>query len=118
MKIKDIINTYNGFKEMGDLTFTAQEGFDIGMILKELSPIVETFETERNKLIVKFGESDGAGIYTVTDDNKQKYIDEIVLLENKEIDIKLQYPKFKLKKNNTLQPKIVWAVMDFIELIE
>ena len=118
MKIKDIVNAYNGFKEMGELIFTAQEGFDIGMIINEILPIVETFEIERNKLIMKLGKADEAGIYTVLDTNKQRFFQEMSPLENKEIDFKLQYPKLKLKKDNTLQPKIVWAIMDFVELVE
>ena len=49
MKVKDIVHAHNGFKEMGELILTSQEGFDIGMIMRELSPIVENFEVQRNK---------------------------------------------------------------------
>lgn len=118
MKIKEIINTYNGFKEMGNLILTSQEGFDIGMIMKELSPVVENFETQRNKKIMELGSADGNGGYTVSDSNRQRFFDEMSALENKEIDFKLQYPKFKLRKSNNLQPKIIWAIMDFVELVE
>ena len=118
MKVKDIVAAYNSFKEMGNLIFTTQEGFDIGMIMKELSPIAENFELQRNKTIIKLGSADETGAYTVLDANKLKFFDEISKLENKDIDFKLQYPKFKLRKNNSLQPKIVWAIMDFIELVE
>ena len=118
MKVKDIVTAYSGFKEMGNLIFTTQEGFDIGMIMKELSPIVENFEVQRNKKIIELGIADETGNYTVANENKQKFFDEMTALENKEIDFKLQYPKFKLRKNNSLQPKIVWAIMDFIELVE
>ena len=118
MKVKDIVTAYSGFKEMGNLIFTSQEGFDIGMIMKELSPIVENFEVQRNKTIIKLGSVDETGAYAVSEANKQKFFDEMSKLENKDIDFKLQYPKFKLRKNNSLQPKIVWAIMDFIELVE
>lgn len=118
MKVKNIVAAYNGFKEMGELILTSQEGFDIGMIMKELSPIVENFELQRNKSIIQLGTVDETGVYTVLDSNKQKFFDEMSALENKDIDFKLQYPKFKLRKNNNLQPKIVWAIMDFIELVE
>lgn len=118
MKVKDIVAAYNGFKEMGELILTSQEGFDIGMIMRELNPIVENFEVQRNKKIIELGTADESGSYTVANENKQKFFDEISALENKEIDFKLQYPKFKLRKNNSLQPRIVWAIMDFIELVE
>lgn len=118
MKVKDIVAAYNGFKEMGELILTSQEGFDIGMVMRELSPIVENFEVQRNKKIIELGTADESGSYTVANENKQKFFDEISALENKEIDFKLQYPKFKLRKNNSLQPRIVWAIMDFIELVE
>ena len=118
MKVKDIIVAYGGFKEMGELILTSQEGFDIGMVMRELSPIVENFETQRNKKIIELGSSDGNGGYIVSDGNKQKFYDEMSKLENKEIVFKLQYPKFKLRKNNNLQPKTVWAIMDFVELVE
>lgn len=118
MKVKDIVNAYSGFKEMGNLIFTSQEGFDIGMIMKELSPVVETFETERNKKIIELGDVDETGIYIVKNENRQKFFNEISELENKEIDFTLKYPKLKLKKNNTLQSKIIWAIMDFVELVE
>ena len=118
MKVKDIVGAYSGFKEMGELILTSQEGFDIGMVMRELSPIVENFETQRSKKIIELGDADGNGGYIVSDNNKQRFFDEMSALENKEIDFKLQYPKFKLRKNNNLQPKIVWAIMDFIELVE
>ena len=118
MKVKDIVTAYSGFKEMGELVLTSQEGFDIGMVMRELSPIVENFEIQRNKKIIELGDADGNGGYIVSDSNKQKFFDEMSKLENKDIDFKLQYPKFKLRKNNNLQPKIVWAIMDFIELVE
>lgn len=118
MKVKDIVAAYNGFKEMGELILTSQEGFDIGMVIRELSPIVENFETQRNKKIIELGSADETGVCTVLDANKQRFFDEMSALENKEIDFKLQYPKFKLRKSNNLQPKIIWAIMDFVELVE
>jgi hypothetical protein len=115
MKLSEVINLYNAFQKMSDCTLTACEGYDIGMVMNKLEPHVKAFEEQRNKLVISLGVEEN-GTYTVAPENKEGFIKEIVELENKEVNLEIK-EKIKLKKEHEIQAKIIWAVMDYIELV-
>ena len=58
--------------------------FRVSRVAKDVQPILEDYEKQRNDLITKYGEKNGEGVLKVTDKNIDKFADELTpLLEEK-----------------------------------
>ena len=58
--------------------------FRVSRVAKDVQPILEDFEKQRNDLITKHGEKNGEGVLRVTDENVEKFTNELSpLLEEK-----------------------------------
>jgi len=52
-------------------------GFRVQRVAKDVQPILVDYEKQRNALVEKYGEKNGEDVMTVTDDNMDKFTDEL-----------------------------------------
>ena len=70
-----------------DAPLSAKLSFRLVRVMKEMNDILKNLEDERAKLIKKYGQDGGDGNITVSEDNKNKFLEEFYALLEEKIEI-------------------------------
>lgn len=87
MKLKQIVVIYQSLQALCATKMPASVGFRVVLQLKLIKPIVETFEEERAKLFIEFGELNGHQTYTILPENLERFNSQMIPLLEQECDI-------------------------------
>lgn len=96
IKVKDIVLARTVLEELSERNLPARTSFKIALLVKKVLPILQTFEEQRNNIIVKLGQKSEDGTYVVPPERMpeaNKYLgdigEEIVEIDFTPIDISL-----------------------------
>lgn len=117
MKLKNIVNAYQGLIKLTENLLPALESFKLAKLINKVRPDVENYSEQKNKLLEKYGERvEETDRYHLEGKGLEDYKKEIEELEN--IDIVIDMPKIRLPKNSLFCTKDLIDIIDFIEIEE
>lgn len=93
VKLESIVDSYNNFNGLLNLKLPTKVAYWVNRFYNRVTPLVETFKDEQNKLIRKFGEAimdenKKISKYEVKEgENKEKYLKAIDELVQKEVEL-------------------------------
>ena len=70
-----------------DMPLKATLSFRLARIMRDINDILKNLEDERSKLIKKYGQDSGDGNITVSEQNKENFLDEFQSLLEDKIEI-------------------------------
>ncbi len=116
VKLKDLVSGLESLKVLSDQKLPVFTSFTISLFIKNIAPIIDTYEKERNKLIFELGvpakDKDGKETGTFTFENKKaeefnKKINEVL-----SADLEVKIPQIKIKdlEGVNIEPKHLIAL--------
>lgn len=85
MTLEDVMAIAPALQDISNKSFSGATTFKIARLIRELNKEIETFDTERMKLIEKYGERDETGKFVQQENNSVKIKDEYIQICNQEI---------------------------------
>lgn len=85
MTLEDVMAIVPALQDISNKSFSGATTFKIARLIRELNKEIETFDTERMKLIEKYGERDETGELVQQENNAVKIKDEYIQICNQEI---------------------------------
>lgn len=116
MKLIELINAYENLNGLSDLILPAKESFKVVKILMDIEPQVLNYNTQRNKLLAKYGDTKDDKNYKIREAEQENFKDELLELQNIEIDLKFE--KIKIPDEINIKPANIINILDFIEITE
>lgn len=116
MKLIELINAYENLNGLSDLILPAKESFKVVKILMDIEPQVLNYNTQRNKLLAKYGDTKDDKTYKIREAEQEKFKKELADLQNIEIDLKFE--KIKIPNETNIKPTNMINILDFIEIAE
>ena len=114
MKLIKLVQAVGNLDKLATLELSAKESFKVVKLLMEIEPHIQNYNTQRNKLLVKFGESTDGKEYQIKSENKDKFIEELKDLE--EIEIELKFDKINIPSDIKIKASDMINILDFIKV--
>jgi len=73
IKLNDVVNATETFNKIMQQSFKGSLAFKIARLARELDKEMQTFNTERQKIIQKYGEKDENGELIIDENNNVKF---------------------------------------------
>jgi len=87
VKLSEVYNSIESLNKLSEMQLPLPISYKLVKLLKQLSNEIEAIEKLRQKLIKKHGKEDETGNITVTEENKQEFLNEFSALLNTKINI-------------------------------
>jgi hypothetical protein len=121
--LRDVVNGLSALNVLVEQKLPVFSSFKLSLFLKNVSPVIESYEKERNKLVKEFGtptmdkEGKETGNYTFPDAEKAKeFTDKINSLLDVEIDIGVPEIKVSDLGDISIEPKyltsLIWLLKE------
>ncbi len=119
MLLKECLEVYTAFQKLSSTDLPLKSSWMIAQNISKLKPIVQTFETERDKYIHVLqskAEVDEAGNPVVTDELSAEFAKQIDELMNEDQKVRLKKVTLIDDGQLSIEPKILLAALDYIIL--
>lgn len=119
MLLKECLEVYTAFQKLSSTDLPLKSSWMIAQNISKLKPIVQTFETERDKYIHVLqskAEVDDAGNPVVTDELSAEFAKQIDELMNEDQKVRLKKVTLIDDGQLSIEPKILLAALDYIIL--
>ena len=116
MKLIKIVNAIDNLNKLSEMLLPAKESFKVVKLIMEIEPQVLNYNTQRNKLLAKYGDSNDEKIFVIRKEEEEDFIKEIRDLENIEID--LRFEKINISSGLTIKASDLINILDFVEITE
>lgn len=83
----EIYMATSAMNKLIDAELPAKLSFRLVRVMRELNDALKSLEEQRSKLIKKYGQEDGDGNITVSEDNKNQFVNEFNELLGEQIEI-------------------------------
>lgn len=87
VKLSQIYNSIEALNRLSEMALPVSISYKLVKLIKQLSNEVDSLEKLREKLIKKHGKPDETGNITVSDENKQEFLNEFTTLLNTKITL-------------------------------
>jgi hypothetical protein len=117
--LKQVVESLEALGILTSLKLPVYTSFKLSVFLKNVSPLVEAYEKERNKLINEYGTEDTEkpGTFNIKDEEKIKEFNEKIMeVLNEEIEVKI--PEINAKELGAIEiePKhlisLTWLIKE------
>jgi len=119
MLLKECLEVYTAFQKLSSTDLPLKSSWMIAQNISKLKPIVQTFETERDKYIHVLqskAEVDDAGNPVVTDELSAEFAKQKDELMNEDQKVRLKKVTLIDDGQLSIEPKILLAALDYIIL--
>jgi len=91
MKLSELINSADALGRLMEQPIKAKGSFRLAKAVKQVQPLVASYEETRYRLIKKYGEKGEEGEYSVEPGSKNwdKFVTELDKLLNEDVEVKL-----------------------------
>ena len=108
VQLKDVVNSLESLKMISAQAIPVFESFKISLFLKNVSPFVESYEVERNKLVQELGtpnkeKGKETGQYSFTKDNAKIFNESMNTILN--VDITVDIPEINVSNLGDIKIK-------------
>ncbi len=126
MKLVEIVNKIESLAIMSQMALSARDSFNLNNILITFENKVFLYNSEKKKLLDKYGVSENNENYTISKDNQPKYFKELCELDNIEVEdidfkkLKLSFSKLEnlVVRLGGIEPRHLYNVKDIIEFYD
>ena len=116
MKLIKLVNAVESLNKLSDLLLPAKESFKLAKLIGEIEPNILNYNEQRNKLLMKYGDTTDRESYSIRQEEKAQFIQEIQELGAIEID--LNFEKIKIQRELTVKASNIVNILEFVELSE
>lgn len=109
--IGEVINSVESVKALQEVKFPVKVSYKLKRLVDKLSPIIKTYNTEKDELVKKFGTKNEDNSFSVKDEKLQDFYPEIKKLL--EVEEEVDFEKIPVAELGDVQiePKLL---LDFI----
>jgi hypothetical protein len=121
MLLKDCIGVYSAFQKLSNENLPLKSSWMIAQNINKLQPLVDTFESTRQKYIDTLREKatpDANGNPEVSDELANEFRDSVESLLNEDQKVRLKKVTLIDDGKLTIEPSVLLAAMDYLILKE
>ena len=122
MKLVDIVNSVGSLNELGNMEFSAYISFRISYNMGEISPIVEKFNKEKEKIVGKYGIEDVniQGKFEIPSKDREEFKKNMDKLSEEDIVLDLKSITLEELDNEgvKLKPVMIMSLMKINVIVE
>ena len=117
IKLQEVVNSIESLKTLSGLKIPVLESFKISLFLKNVSPSVESYEIERNKLVKELGtpvlddKKKETGNFNFEPDNAKKFNDKMKAILDVDVDVKIPEIKVSALGDIKIEPMTLTNLM-------
>lgn len=111
--LEQLVDSYENFNGLLNLKLPTKVAYWVNRIYNKVTPIVDDFKEQQNKLIIKYGEMKinpqaGRNTYEVKEgEQKEKYLAAVKELVKKEIELPFDTIKLEALNGMQIEPKFL-----------
>lgn len=95
VKIQELISSYSQLKDISARSFSPSITYKLLTALKEVTPLVETYEETRNKCLKSNTVEKDSGVEFKSDEDKKEFIEKMEALVNETVELPVKTIKLK-----------------------
>jgi len=95
MKLIKLVNSIENLNKLSEMLLPAKESFKIVKLIMEIEPQVQNYQTQKNKLLGKYGDSEDKKTYIIREKEQEDFVKEVGDLGSLEIDLKFERSIFR-----------------------
>lgn len=122
LEVKEVVSLYNGVSSLisssDEQGVKASTGYKLSRWLKELEPIVKSYEEQRIKALEKYGKDQGDGQFSIEKENIKLLEDELKSIYEAKESVKVLESKIKFSEIEDLKvsPSYLALLDDYIDV--
>ena len=123
VQVKDVVNSIDTLREVVQRPLKARTAFNVAKLIRSIDGEYELYNTERDKLIKKYGNKDENGELIVDENGRCRVADEDIPKFNEEIqellnnEVTINAPKLYISElgEETFTPMQMLSIEKFLE---
>lgn len=122
VKLKDVVNSLEALNSLTAIKLPVFTSFKLSLFLKNVSPIVEVYEKERDKLIIELGtpvlddKKEPTGQFNFEPEKTKEFNEKINVILDEAIDVKVPSIKLSDLEGVVIEPnniaKLFWLIQE------